>query len=30
MQRLAEDLADHFSELEVWASRNEKDPLQLI
>ena len=30
MQRLAEDLADHFSELTVWASRNEKDPLQLI
>jgi len=30
MQRLAEDLASSFSELEVWASRNEKDPLQLI
>ncbi len=30
MQELAAELANSFSELEVWASRDEKDPLQLL
>ena len=30
MDRLAEEIATNFAELQVWASQREKDPLQLI
>jgi putative NIF3 family GTP cyclohydrolase 1 type 2 len=30
MQGLAEDLTAEFKDLRIWASQNEKDPLQLL